>query len=30
MQKCASKASLRPLFNFGKQPEKVIEYKKFF
>ena len=28
--KCASKASPRPLFYFGKQPKKAISCKKFF
>ena len=29
-RKCVSKASPRPLFNFGKQPKTAIACKKFF
>ena len=30
MQKCAPKASPRPLIYFGKQPKTAIQYKKLF
>ena len=29
-RKCATKASPRPIYNFGKQPKTAITWKKLF